>query len=123
MVRLRVVAAVATAACTIAATAVAALSAVSLTVAPSVVHEGRLVVISGSAGDCPAGDTATITSRAFVRKHEFAGVPAAVAKVRSDGRFQTKARIRRRLRARLFVVTARCGGGNLGISAHITVLH
>jgi hypothetical protein len=87
------------------------------------VHEGRLVVIRGSAGACPVGDTVTITSRAFVRKHEFAGVPAAVARVRSGGQFQTTARIRRLLRAHLFVVTARCGGGNLGISAHITVRH
>ena len=121
MNRLKVFAAVAMAACI--GVAAAAASAASLTVTPSVVREGRLVFISGNAGACPVGDTMTIISRAFVRKHEFAGVPAALAKIRSGGQFSTRARIRHGLRARLFVVTARCGGGNLGVAAHITVLH
>jgi hypothetical protein len=87
------------------------------------VHEGRVGSLSGNANPCTVGNTVTIISRAFVRKHQFAGVAAALAKVRSGGQYTATTRIRRGLRARLFVVTARCGGGNLGVTAHLTVLH
>ena len=99
----------------------AAVSPVSLTVTPSVVSPGHLVLIRGSAGSCPTGDTVTVLSRAFPRTHSFAGVPAVWAKVGAGGRFRATTRIPAGRRAGRYVVTARCGGGNLGVAAHLTV--
>jgi hypothetical protein len=100
----------------------AAPSAVSLTVTPRVVHRGHLVLMRGSAGDCPVGDAVTIISRAFARTHEFAGVPAVFAKVRSGGAFRATTRIPANRRAGLYGITARCGGGNLGLLVRLRVL-
>jgi hypothetical protein len=47
-----------------------------------------------------------VLSRAFVHTHDFAGVSAAYARVRVGGAVR---------------VTARCGGGNLGVPVHLTV--
>jgi len=96
--------------------------AIFLTVTPSTVHRGQLVRIGGSAGDCPVGDTVFIISPAFPATHEFAGVPAVLAKVRTGGRFHATTRIPLHVRVGGYLVTARCGGGNLGVSAQLTVL-
>jgi hypothetical protein len=101
--------------------AVAARSKVSLAVTPSVVRRGHDVVIRGRAGDCPSGDAVTIISRAFVHTHDFAGVPAVYARVRAGGRFSATTRIPAARRAGRYTVTARCGGGNLGVLARLTV--
>ena len=122
MPRALVAAAVLTTACVITAVALAAQTAVFLSVTPSVVHRGQVVSVDGNAGGCSIGNTVFVISRAFAGPHEFAGVPAVVPKVHSGGSFHANARIRRRLHARRFVITARCGGGNLGVAAHLTVL-
>ncbi len=100
----------------------AASASVFLTVTPKAVHRGHTVLIGGSAGSCPVGDTVTIISRAFPRTHEFAGVPAVLAKVRSAGHFRATTRIPLRRQVGRYGVTARCGGGNLGVEARLTVL-
>ena len=97
------------------------LIAVFLLVSPGTVHRGGTVTISGSAGDCPRGDAVTIISRAFPRTHEFAGVPALFATVGANGRFRVTTRIPRRRPVGTYVVTARCGGGNLGVAARLRV--
>jgi hypothetical protein len=94
---------------------------VALTVAPRTVHRGGTVLVSGVAGGCTAGDRVTVISRAFAATHTFAGVPAVYAQVGSAGRFSAKTRIPATRRAGTYVLTARCGGGNLGVSAHLTV--
>lgn len=94
---------------------------VSLAVTPSMVRRGRTVLVHGVAGDCPAGDAVTILSHAFSPARSFAGVPAVYAKVGSAGRFSTTTRIPLTRRPGTYVITARCGGGNLGVSAHLTV--
>ncbi len=99
-----------------------AASSVDLTVTPAAVHPGHTVLIRGSAGSCPVRDTVTIISRAFPSTHEFAGVPAVLAKVRSGGLFHVMTRIPLRRRAGRYGVTARCGGGNLGVAGKLTVL-
>ena len=106
----------------VAATAVAAPTRVSLTVTPTTVHRGALVIVRGNAGACPVGDTVTIMSRAFARTHTFAGVPAVGAKVRARHRFNVSTRIPAGKRPGRYGVNARCGGGNLGITAHLVVL-
>ena len=102
--------------------AVAAPARVSLTVSPRTVHRGQSVQLRGNAGSCPVGDAVTIISHAFGRAHEFAGVPAVFARVRSGGAFRTTTRIPTTKRPALYAVTARCGGGNLGVAAHVRVL-
>jgi hypothetical protein len=94
---------------------------VALTVAPRSVRRGGSVVVSGVAGGCPAGDHVTIISRAFAATQTFAGVPAVSAQVGSAGRFSVKTRVPATRRPGVYGLTARCGGGNLGVSAHLTV--
>ena len=93
----------------------------SLSVVPAVAHPGESVVVRGSAPSCPAGDIVTVISRAFPRTHEFAGVPAVLARVRAGGSFRATTRIPRRKPPGRYEVTARCGGGNLGIVVRLTV--
>ena len=100
---------------------VAALAAPHLTVTPAVVTRGHAVVLSGSAGGCPAGDAVTIISRAFVHRRDFAGLPAVFARVRAGGSFRATTRIPATKRPGRYRITARCGGGNLGVVAHLTV--
>jgi hypothetical protein len=94
---------------------------VSLAVTPSRIKRGKTIFVHGVAGGCTAGDTVTIISRAFSPVHSFAGVPAVLAPVGAAGRFSATARIPLARRPANYVVTARCGGGNLGVSAHLTV--
>ena|SRR5438094_5889857 len=122
MGRLSAAAAAVTAACAFAVTGVAAPSVVSLTVSPTTVHRGHVVIIRGSADGCPRGDAVTILSRAFVHTHDFAGEPAVFAKVRAGGRFGVRTRIPRARRPGRYGITARCGGGNLGVLAHLRVV-
>jgi hypothetical protein len=96
-------------------------SAPSLVLVPTSVRAGHAVRIHGSADGCPVGDTVFVLSRAFPRTHEFAGVPAVLAKVRAGGAFRAQTVIPRRRRPGRYGVTARCGGGNLGVSATLTV--
>src|SRR2546423_1502241 len=75
------------------ATAVAYAASPSIHVSPATVHAGKRVEVSGSAGGCPAGDQVTLISRAFSRRHEFAGVAAVFARVRSNGTYSVSTRI------------------------------
>lgn len=99
----------------------AAAAAPSLTLAPPSVKRGHLVVIKGSAAGCAVGNTVFVLSRAFIHAHDFAGVPAVLAKVRYGGAFRATTRIPATKRPGRYVVTARCGGGNLGVLKHLTV--
>jgi hypothetical protein len=94
---------------------------VALTVTPRTVRRGGTVLVRGVAGGCTAGDTVTIISRAFPGTHSFAGVPAVFGSVGSAGRFSAKARIPITRSNGTYTVTARCGGGNLGVAAQLTV--
>jgi hypothetical protein len=106
-----------------AVTAVAATAAPpSLSVRPRTVERGDVVVLKGSAGDCPAGDRVTLISRAFRHVHDFAGLPAVFARVRPGGSFRATTRIPSTKRPGRYRVTARCGGGNLGVDAHLRVV-
>ena len=78
--------------------------------------------VAGSAGDCPAGDAVTVLSRAFVHTHDFAGVPAVYARVRAGGAFHiVDSHPGHAQAAGSYTVTARCGGGNLGVVKHLRV--
>jgi len=62
-----------------------------------------------------------LLSRAFAHTDEFAGVPAVIAAVRPDGTFTTTTRIPRSTPAGTYTISGRCGGGNLGVSATLTL--
>ena len=94
----------------------------SLAVSPSHVHRGHRVTITGNASGCHVGNQVTILSRAFAHTHEFAGVPAVFATVQSCGKFKTGPRIPSARHVGSYGVSARCGGGNLGVSATIHVI-
>ena len=96
-------------------------SAPSLTLTPASVKRGHTVLIKGSADGCTVGNTVFVISRAFVHTHEFAGVSAVLARVRYGGSFRVTTRIPATRRPGRYNVTARCGGGNLGVLKHLTV--
>ena len=116
-----IVALIAATATLTAAVAAGAVSRVSITVAPTTVKRGHAVVVHGSAGGCPRGDNVTLLSHAFVHTHDFAGVPAVYARVRASGRFSVTTRIPATTHPARYTITGRCGGGNLGVEAHLTV--
>jgi hypothetical protein len=91
----------------------------SIVVKPATVRAGERVQISGSARGCPAGDRLSLLSKAFSSQHEFAGVPAVYAKVKAGGRYGHSVLIPGGRAADRYTITARCGGGNLGVSAHL----
>ena len=122
MRRVTVAAAGAVAVLAFAAAVGAAMPLTSLSVSPAHVHRGHRVTVSGNAGGCPAGDSVTIISRAFAHTHEFAGVPAVFALVHSGGKFKISPRIPSTRHVGSYSVSARCGGGNLGVSATIHVI-
>jgi len=99
---------------------VLAMSRPALHVYPTVAAPGARVHLTGNAGDCPRGDAVFILSRAFTG-HVFAGVGGVRTAVRAGGSFAAYARVRLHARAGVYVITARCGGGNLGVSPHLRV--
>jgi hypothetical protein len=105
----------------LAATAPAFGASTSLDVTPTTVKAGHRVVVSGNANGCPEGDRVTLLSKAFSPRHEFAGVPAVFAKVTTGAHFGHSVQIPARTRPGRYTITARCGGGNLGVQAHLRV--
>src|SRR5437764_2883083 len=93
-----------------------------LAVSPSTVHRGGVVDIRGTASGCGRGDTVTIMSRAFRSGRSFAGLPAVFATVGLFHTFRTGANIRLRITPGTYGINARCGGGNLGVTAPLHVL-
>lgn len=87
---------------------------------PTVARPGARVWLTGNADGCPRGDTVLILSRAFAG-HGFAGVGEIDGRVRSGGAFAASGRIRRNAAAGRYGITARCGGGNLGVLAYVRV--
>ena len=93
----------------------------SIRVTPAAVARGRLVRVSGLAGGCPAGDQVTLISRAFSHAHDFAGISAVFATVRSDDTYAVATRVPANRHAGTYSVTGRCGGGSFGVSAQLHV--
>src|SRR5580765_3538061 len=94
---------------------VSAGAAISLAVTPTTVVRGHTVRVHGAAGDCPVGDAVTLISHAFSHAHDFAGVPAVFTPVRSGHTFHVTTRIPAGRAPGRYAITARCGGGNLGV--------
>jgi hypothetical protein len=88
-----------------------------LTVQPKSVARGGIVTVSGTG--CKAGDLVYLISPPFVGQ---AFVSHSVAtKARSNGSFSRRVHIRASIRTGRYLITGRCGGGNLGVSATLRV--
>lgn len=94
---------------------------VALAVTPAQVVAGGRVLVHGVAGGCAAGNAVTLISSAFSPVHSFAGVPAVYATVGGAGRFSVSAQIPATRAPGRYGITARCGGGNLGVMATLRV--
>jgi hypothetical protein len=97
----------------------------TLQVSPASVTAGDTVTVSGSLGPGEAGSECAsrllLLSRAFDDAEDFAGVPMVVAAVKPDGAFAATTRIPRSRAAGSYTISGRCGGGNIGASATLTV--
>jgi hypothetical protein len=91
----------------------------SLTVSPRVAAPGGLVHVVGNATPCTQGSTVTAISGAFPG-HAF-GKGTLSGTVAAGGAFAFSGHLRPHLRRGRYSVTARCGGGTLGIVAYVTV--
>jgi hypothetical protein len=104
------------------ASVVVAATTPTINVMPHRVHRGDVVRVFGVVPGCARGDQVTLISRAFSHRHEFAGVPAIFATVGPNHHYSKRTRIPAKRRPRLYTIRGRCGGGNLGVSAHLRVL-
>jgi hypothetical protein len=92
----------------------------SIHVSPTTVTAGHHVRVYGRAGGFPACDRVTLISRAFRHTHDFAGLPAVFTPVRAGDHYSVRVRIPASKHGR-YAITARCGGGNFGVTAHLRV--
>jgi hypothetical protein len=88
-----------------------------LSVHPASVARGGTVKVNGTG--CRAGDLVYLISPPFVG-HAFVSHSVAT-RARSNGSFGRSVHIRPSVRAGRYLITARCGGGNLGVSARLRV--
>lgn len=109
------------AAALLAAAGPAAAAPASLQVTPTTVPAGHTVTVSGS---CEANSAGSVISHAFLHDatHDFAGVGAVSFTTGSTGAFVTHPLVPASTPPGSYDITARCGGGNLGIAAHLTVV-
>jgi hypothetical protein len=92
----------------------------TLHVTPTTVPAGGSVQVSGT---CESNTDGFAISHAFLHDatHDFAGVGAAPFTTDAAGAFSVTATIPSSTAAGSYNVTARCGGGNLGIAVTLTV--
>ena len=101
-------------------------AAVALDATPSSVAVGGTVTISGDVlvngtPSCQLPGPVTVISHVFDGLGEFAGVGAVFVNVDSTGHYSQAVTLKTSVPAGTYQVTARCGGGNLGILRTITV--
>jgi hypothetical protein len=98
----------------------AAATAPTLAVHPGSVSAGGSVQVTGS---CEANTTGFAISHAFLHdaSHDFAGVGAVPFNTNAAGKFAVSAQVPASIAAGSYTITARCGGGNLGVTATLTV--
>jgi hypothetical protein len=90
----------------------------ALTVDPALVSRGKTVTFTGAG--CLPGDSVSLISRLFPG-HAFGGEGAIKTTAGANGRFARTFVVPRSAARGRYVVTARCGGGNLGHEVRITV--
>jgi hypothetical protein len=88
-------------------------------VRPGTAAPGARIHVTGNAGTCSAGSAVIVLSRAFPG-HAY-GEGALTGRVHSNHTFSIRGRVAGKVAPGRYVVTVRCGGGNLGVSAHFRV--
>ena len=98
----------------------AAAAAPTLAVHPGSVSAGGSVQVTGS---CEANTTGYAISHAFLHdaSHDFAGVGAVPFNTNAAGQFTVTGQVPSSIAAGSYSITARCGGGNLPVTATLTV--
>ena len=107
----------------VAAPASAATIAVNPTTVPTsgtVTLSGDVLLASGTPG-CGVPGTITLSSDAFAGLAEFAGRGAVMLPVDATGHFSSAVALKSSVAAGAYEITGRCGGGNMGVSATLTV--
>lgn len=90
-----------------------------IVVQPAAVSPGGAVHVTGNAGACAVGNTVILISSAFPGHAYGKGTLTGV--VRAGHVFAVSGRLRPDVRAGGYRVTARCGGGNLGVTGTVRV--
>jgi hypothetical protein len=116
MARLRI-GTIATAVVALVVAATVAAATPRLSVQPTSVARGGTVTVSGRG--CLAGDVVYLISPPFVGSAFVAH--SAATRARANGSFSRRVRIRTSVHVGRYLITARCGGGNLGVAAHLRV--
>jgi uncharacterized protein (DUF2126 family) len=80
----------------------------------------RCSVLTFTGGGCRRGATVFLISRLFPG-HAFGGEGAITTTARAGDHFTRSFQVRRSTARGRYVITARCGGGNLGIAVHVRV--
>jgi hypothetical protein len=106
----------------LASTGVALAAGPTIKVNPTAVAQGYEVRVFGVVPGCAVGNRVTLLSRAFSHRHEFAGVPAIFAEVKAGHKYSKRTTIPAGRRPGRYSITGRCGGGNLGVTAHLRVI-
>jgi hypothetical protein len=101
--------------------------AATITASPSSVAVGGQVTLSGDVladgqPGCTVPGEVTLISEAFNGLGEFAGVGAVTAPVDAGGNFVTTVTLPATTAPGTYEISGRCGGGNLGVSATLTVV-
>ncbi len=101
--------------------------AATINVTPATVETGGQVTISGDVLNdgtpgCTVPGDVTLISPAFTGLGEFAGTGATTATADSSGNFTTTVTLSPSVGPGSYEVSGRCGGGNLGVSATLTVV-
>jgi len=103
------------------AVVVAIASGTFIHVSPTVAPRGAVVVFTGSvARGCARGDQVTLISPLFPG-HAFGGAGAVYTRVAAAGHFTKRFRIGASTVRKTYLISARCGGGNLGVDAKLRV--
>jgi len=106
--------------------AVVTVSAASIVVAPAVIPAGGTVTVSGNVlgpggkPGCVVPGGVTLISGAFAGQGSFMHEDVEGA-VDAAGRFSVVARVLPGVAPATYTITGRCGGGNLGVVASLTV--
>ena len=103
-----------------------AASAASINVAPTTTTAGGTVTVSGDVlangtPGCGLPGTVTLISNAFVGLGEFAGEGAVFATADATGHYTKTVTLSSSVAPGTYTITGRCGGGNLGVQATLTV--
>jgi hypothetical protein len=90
----------------------------ALTLRPTSVSRGSTVTFTGAG--CLRGDSVFLISKLFPG-HAFGGAGSIKTTARSGGHFRRAFVVRGTTAPGRYVITGRCGGGNLGVEAHLRV--